>query len=309
MEYKIYKLVFQSAVHFGNGTLESSEYTFSADTLFSALCIEALKQGQEVLDEFVQAVKNGNLCFSDAFPFMGKTCFLPKPMLRINAETASGDSIVKKAFKKLKYIPVEDMEQFIAGKYDVLHAKSLKDLGYHDMKVSVSIRGNEETEPYRVGIYYFNKGNGLYIITGYEKEEDSYLLEDLLQSLSYSGIGGKRNSGYGRFELYAGKMDEALLRMLKEDGDRYILLSCALPAENELEDVLPGARYLLSKRSGFVASDSYAECQMKKKDLFVFCSGSCFCKRFSGDVYDVSASAGTHAVYRYAKPLFLGVKV
>ena len=37
MDYKIYKLKFKTAVHFGNGMLNSSERVLRADTLFSAL--------------------------------------------------------------------------------------------------------------------------------------------------------------------------------------------------------------------------------------------------------------------------------
>ena len=43
MNYKIYKMIFTQGVHFGAHSLEKSEITFQADTLFSALCIEALK--------------------------------------------------------------------------------------------------------------------------------------------------------------------------------------------------------------------------------------------------------------------------
>ena len=80
----------------------------------------------------------------------------------------------------------------------------------------------------------------------------------------------------------------------------------ALPQKDELTQALEGSTYLLAKRSGFVASDTYAEEQRRKRDLYVFVAGSCFKNRFSGDIYDVSAGGG-HAVYRYAKPLFMGV--
>ena len=45
MEYRIYKLEFTTGVHFGTGMLNESVMTFYADQLFSALYIEALKQG------------------------------------------------------------------------------------------------------------------------------------------------------------------------------------------------------------------------------------------------------------------------
>ena len=66
------------------------------------------------------------------------------------------------------------------------------------------------------------------------------------------------------------------------------MLSVALPRDEELECALNGASYQLSKRSGFVASSDYADEWRKKKELFVFVSGSCFEQLFEGDVYDVS---------------------
>ena len=43
MKYLIFKLIFNTAVHFGNGRLDSTGMTFYADTLFSALFKEALE--------------------------------------------------------------------------------------------------------------------------------------------------------------------------------------------------------------------------------------------------------------------------
>lgn len=94
--------------------------------------------------------------------------------------------------------------------------------------------------------------------------------------------------------------------MLYRDTGRSMLLSTALPKNGELEAALDGATYLLERRSGFVASDRYADEWRKKRDLYVFASGSCFVNRFNGDVIDVS-DGGRHSVYRYAKPVFIGI--
>ena len=72
------------------------------------------------------------------------------------------------------------------------------------------------------------------------------------------------------------------------------------------EAALEQAHYLLVKRSGFVASETYAKEQLRKRDLYVMQAGSCFRTRFEGDVYDVS-DGGSHPVYRYAKPLLMEV--
>ena len=309
MNYTVYRLIFDTAVHFGKKTLESAEYTFSADTLFSALCHEALKRGRETFDELLEGAKEGKMLFSDAFPYVGETdtYFLPKPMKRIEAEIEQGNSVVKKAYKKLKYIPAESLEEYLAGRYDVMKGNGIDSLGHFDMKTSASIRGEDNTMPYRVGLYYFNKGNGLYIIFGYCEDKDKELIDGLIDALSYSGLGGERSSGLGRFTPYEKKLPSKLAERMEMAGEQYMTLSAALPRDDELEKAVTDSQYLLIKRSGFIASDTYASQQMRKKDLYVFKSGSCFSSRFEGDVYDVSCGAGSHPVYRYAKPMFIAI--
>ena len=309
MNYIVYKLAFQSAVHFGRLNLEDGEYTCCADTIFSALCQEALQMGTDVSQQFYQYAKTGTLLLSDAFPYMGNTLFLPKPMKHIETEGNKGDSTMKKAYKKLKYIPMDLIGTYLSGKYDGLNVTTanIGKLGYFDMKTAASIRGEEQTTPYRIGTYYYNEGNGIYLIAGVQESKASTLLEELLEHLSFSGIGGKRTSGFGRFVLDSGKLPSNFCKRLENTGTRFMSLSVSLPKENELMSALDGAEYLLCKRSGFVASEQYAPTQMRKRDLYVMKAGSCFNYRFQGDIYDVSLQEGSHPVYRYAKPMFMEV--
>lgn len=60
MKYTIYKLEFQTGVHFGTGALDECTYTFHADQIFSAMYIEALKLGID--QKFYDAVKQEH-CF------------------------------------------------------------------------------------------------------------------------------------------------------------------------------------------------------------------------------------------------------
>lgn len=91
-------------------------------------------------------------------------------------------------------------------------------------------------------------------------------------------------------------------------------LSVALPTEEELPTVIENSRYKMLKRSGFVASTTYIKEEDKKdnsmlyfrkNDLYVFLRFY-FYERLLGDVYDVSNN-GRHSVYRYAKPMLMGV--
>ncbi len=236
---------------------------------------------------------------------MDKQYFLPKPMLYIEPKD-QGNSKVKKQYKKLKYIPVEEISNFLSGDLNPENC-SLEDLGKEYSQVMAAVRREEEDAlPYRVGNYLFNDKCGLYIIAASADEDVMYMLDDLFDSLSYTGIGGKRGSGKGRFELKQGNMDAILESMLGKESDKYMLISSALPTESELEKALKGASYLVQKRSGFVYSESYAEEEMKKRDMYTMQAGSCFNEKFVGDIYDVN-EGGSHPVYRYAKGMFLGV--
>ena len=74
MKYKAYKLKFSTGVHFGKGTLEDTAYAFCADTLFSALCIEAVKDSTERLERLVQTAKAGKMLLSDARTMYQSRC-------------------------------------------------------------------------------------------------------------------------------------------------------------------------------------------------------------------------------------------
>ena len=307
MDYKLYKLQFNSAVHFGKQNLDEGEISCCADTIFSALCQEAVQMGQDTLEYFYKCVKEEKLLLSDAFPYMENTYFIPKPMKRIELSENNGDSVIKKAYKKLKYIPMDSLDTYLQGKFDVMNAHDFNSFGHFEMKTAASIRGEKETTPYRIGTYYYNPGNGLYMIVGYQEEKILEFIEMLLEHLSFSGIGGKRGSGFGRFCLFPGKLSPDFCKRLEGTGEKYMSLSVSLPREEELETALSGAEYLLLKRSGFVSSQRYAPEQMRKKDLYVFKAGSCFSEKFHGDIYDVSDQCGRHPVYRYAKPMWMEV--
>lgn len=305
MNYAVYKLFFPKGVHFGQKTLESAEMTFQADRLFSALCIEAKNKGNDDLSRLISLAKDGKILLSDAFPYSDGEYFLPKPLLRIKHTEQEEDISKRKLYKNLTYIPISALSDYLDGKLNADKISQIK-FGTGDIKVSVHLESGKEAEPYRIGTYTFKENCGLYIIAGYEEKEDLLFIEELLESLSFSGIGGRRSTGLGRFELHSGKLPEETLKRLDGEYPYYMNLSIALPESVEMTKTLENARYLLQKRSGFVASDQYAPEFRRKKDVYAFQSGSCFTKKFTGQLRDVS-NHGNHPVYRYLKPIFMGI--
>ena len=66
MNYFLFKLQFDTAVHFGGGdsalSLYTSEEALRADTLFSTLCHETLVQhGEEALEQLCAQVRQRNV--------------------------------------------------------------------------------------------------------------------------------------------------------------------------------------------------------------------------------------------------------
>lgn len=307
MAAQMVKLTFQAPVHFGGGRLSDGEYTCDAATLFSALFIEALKAG--CADELLAAAKSGDLSISDAFPYIGERLYVPKPMACVSeravSSTESGDSRARKANKALKYIPADKLGDFLGGSFDFVGELEWFNNGasFLRTKVNLTRSTSEDAEPYHVGGYRFAPECGLFFLVN-----GKYDVRPLMEQLSYSGIGGKRSSGYGRFTFEI--REDVPLRLVDESsfGKRAMLLSSALPREDELTDsLLEGARYHLVRKGGFVQSTSHAPTPRKKRGLCLFASGSVFERCFEGDVFDVNATPGAHPVYRYARAMWMEV--
>ncbi|PNZ25820.1 type III-A CRISPR-associated RAMP protein Csm4 [Staphylococcus rostri] len=302
MEIEIFKLQFKSPVHFGHKRLSDGEMTIAADTLFSALFIEALHLGMDT--EWLLR----ELVISDTFPYEGSIYYLPKPLIRV--ESASSGN--HKNFKKLKYVPAYHYKEYIDGKLTDEDAKDLSDIfnvGKYTLHTKVSLfnqmrDANEDSEPYSIGTFSFENNAGLFFIAkGSDKAIDQ--LKRVLLSLQYAGIGGKRSAGYGRFEVLSCQ-NEDIMKLMSNKGETSILLTTAMAKENEIEESCKGARYLLSKRSGFIQSVTYSKNLVKKRDFYSFAAGSAFINKFEGSIFNVGTQ-GNHPVYRYAKPLWLEV--
>ena len=110
----------------------------------------------------------------------------------------------------------------------------------------------------------------------------------------------------GRFKCRVCDIPREMKEQLTKKASMHLLLSTALPEDEELEDILKGATYSLLKRSGFIDSQTYAAQQMRKSDIYVFSAGSCFVNTFKGKVIE-ERNGGTHPIFRYAKAFFMGV--
>lgn len=276
MTKSIIKLKFKGPIHIGKKSLSDSEHEIMADTIFSALCLES---GD--ITRLVEEVQSGNLKLSNAFPYIDHFYYIPKPMIHV--EQSEGDY---KLFKALKYIPVDALQDFLDGELDAALEIDSFLLGSSSIRTQLQVG----EDPFVVGTYTFHENAGLYIVV----EHESDFVFEIFDKLQYSGIGGRRSSGLGRFNYSIEECFDF------PQGNKRILLNTAMAKETELPLALEGAHYLLQKRSGFIHGSRY-----KKQDFYSFQAGSVFENKFTGDLFDVGNDE--HPVYRYGIPMFLEV--
>lgn len=321
MNSLLFKLHFTTAVHFGLPdsalSLTSSQETFCADTLFSALCHTALSLwGTKGVEELCAWAKEGSLLLSDAMPWREDTLYLPKPMARAQS-TVELPAEDRKAMKKLQWLPVEAFDGFarsLAGGPAFEPRRHSARFGTPVEMTRARVCEGEDAVPYAVGTFHFEENCGLYLLAQCENERQSDMLVALLKALGLSGIGGKISSGYGRFVLEDpvrleqphDRQTEWLCKALQGEHSHYLLVSASLPQDGELDRTLAGASFALIRRGGFVQSNTYAAQARKKRTQYFLASGSVLSCRFCGDLYEVG-SGGSHPVYRYGRPVLLGV--
>ncbi|MDO4203407.1 MAG: type III-A CRISPR-associated RAMP protein Csm4 [Selenomonadaceae bacterium] len=335
MSYYLYQLSFSTPVHFGDaamgGKLEQIAPTISADILFSAVCVELVQQDRyDLLDRLTENVQSGEICFSDLFPYqvIGRDVqlFLPRPFLQLDGgkerqiadmQDARQVSAAKKLLKKQAYIRALEISSFMeavaAG--ELYTAESSLHAGTDTMVKRVNTRG-EESMPYYVRTYSFAENTGLYGIAKLPEDwRDTF--QRIMESLGYSGIGGKRSSGYGHFTLHDDIMEllphdndtETRLNLLVDDTEMIINLldrtespwqMCLSVLCPEDAEAVKGGQYQLKKRSGFSEN--------KKHDsIYMVAAGSCFRKRMEGRLLDLSGENDDHPIWRYGKGMYIGL--
>ena len=323
MNYFLAKLKFETAVHFGVSDSALSLYTsddhFRADTLFSALCHTALnRDGAAGLDRLIGLAKEGQLRLSDSMPWRGDDLYLPKPVIAAES-SREVPSDLRKAVKKLAWLPARSMAAFSESLHGGEPYRPEADAGSFGRvteRTFAAVPEEGDAVPYQVGLYQFRENCGLYVLLETESRADGEWVLDLIGLLGLTGIGGKTSAGFGTFSVQqpvrlndaADEQGGWLYAALMRTEGAQLLLTSSLPRDEELDAVLDGATFQLVRRGGFVASDTYAETAQKKKTQVFLAAGAVLPRRFEGDLYEVGCGGG-HPVWRYAKPILLGVSL
>lgn len=324
MTYLLYKLKFPNGIHVGaNSSLELTSTTVSSDVFYSAFYAEYIRIFGEKDRELFQLTENDEFKISDLLPFKEmktETVFyVPKPFVNDIKRKQSNDEneqvVDRKKVKKLSYIPANRLNEYFEFLKTGKNFPEIDDdFGEKELHTKNKVsRIGEDTELYNVEIFRFNKDSGLYFIVQLpEKWQEKF--ENVLESLSLTGIGGKKSAGYGQFirELKTENYKEDAIFLhtnLKKisTSSKYLLLSSYLPQKDEIEKIKNKENgYQLIKRSGFVNSPKYSENPQKRKQVYMISSGAVLNFKPAGRLADLKLH-GNHSIYRMGKPIAIGV--
>ena len=270
------------------------------------------------------------IVFSSLFPYWRTVdddlyFYLPKPLLKLEQEEQRS----AKSFEEIKQLATKLKKQKKSTYIRASQINSLLKYGGSNGQFTVPefaaplVAGRvalreEKPLPYYVGSYVFSEHSGLYFILGVEHEEEFNFIKDLLLSLGYSGIGGKRSSGYGKFKLADDELelfddggvyddDTAIALMLYNEKSKYqMCLAPVCPRVDEIAVVKQGS-YKLIKRGGFIAS-SAAKDNIKRNSIYMLQEGSCFPEKLRGQMLQQTVDGLAHDVYRDGIGMFVGLK-
>lgn len=329
MSYTIYKLKFPSGIHIGDVkyiSLDSTSLTVSSDTFFSAIYAEYVRLFQD--KELFELSNNGEFKVSDLFPFKNEELYLPKPFISIERkkEAETKHTVDRKKVKSLSYLTAHQLTDYLNFLRTGENFPQVDDdFGQKQLYTKNQIsRTGEDTRLYSIEIFKFNEYSGLYFILKC-KDEFTKKFNTVLNSLSYTGIGGKKSSGYGKFIIEKEKIsldkntksDIKSVQFIKssllyddtvvEDNKKYMLLSSYAPQETEVDKIKnDNNTYNLIKRSGFVNSSSYSNEPQKRGQVYMLSSGSVLDFIPQGKLLDLNLH-GNHEIYRLGKPIVMGV--
>ncbi|WDD89755.1 type III-A CRISPR-associated RAMP protein Csm4 [Fusobacterium nucleatum] len=332
MAYLLYKLRFPNGIHIGTAfgnTLEETMIGTYSDTFFSAIYNEYMKIYDD--NELYKISETGDFLVSDLLPFKEKEdrttdFYLPKPFINIERKVIKTETTVdRKKVKAINFIPADKLNEYFSflekgTKFPEIDDNFGKRQLYTKNKVSLN---GEDTKLYNIEVFKFNKNSGLYFIVKLP-EDDKWqeIFENILESLSLTGIGGKKNSGFGQFisedpmffdgtdfDAIESESDAFINRALFTKSKKFLLLSSYSPKIEEIKKIKENDNcYQLIKRSGFVNSSSYSEQAEKRKQVYMLSSGSVLNFKPEGKILDLSLH-GNHSIYRMGKPIVLGVKI
>lgn len=352
-KWKLVRLKFgRSVAHFGElgiGIEETSERVRS-DTLFSAwMSTYAKLFGKDATTDLLQQFNTQPeppFRLSSTFIYRqldGSTVYyLPRPLMFPPNYPVGNDLEFTKAYKSLKYLPLEIWERWYQGDgftksdREELKAKTkgvasgaLSDAGTFDYSEAFKIykvpktavdRTTRATNLYYTGVVQYRwqpnsndsedveSLSGLYFLVHFLNSDLENTFFTVLDFMGGEGIGGERSSGAGQFKIdwSTCELTPHWQQVIEFSGANYHSL-ISLFWTNESTSA---ASYELQERGGWIASPCSDGRQLRRQSVQMFTEGSVFSAIPEGKLADVTPRSFTdHKVYRSGISLSLPIKV
>ena len=313
------RLSFTDRVHFGSlGVgLESVEEVLHSDSLYSALCHAwSARFGSNDLKALIDLFQHDPpFLLSSAFPFLGETFFLPKPML---PPPGFEETVTRlKHGKEVKRTTYLTREQFAAWVHKRTFSfeemdetmRSFQQVFHKDLIPRVALgRKDNRSEIFHVGVLRFARDAGLYFLVRLADEAVLPKLRAALSLLGEMGLGGERTYGLGRFTAQFEHADSSWNFLDEKEGSRLLTLALFCPPASDLDRVDETCSYGLMERKGWIHSP-FTYRQLKRKTVVMFTVGSVFSYPMKGQVLDVTPTGwdveSSHPIYRFGLPFFV----
>lgn len=337
MKYRAYFLEFLTPVHFADnnfgGDLEKASFYCSADTYFSAICSEANLISKEILQSIMEKFEQRKLAISSLFPYYYSAqnddlqLYLPKIYLSVDNLSKIDSYSEQKKYSRLwkqndkeDFIRISEIKNWLQSINDKeVYSIDNPIFAIENTMEKVACRG-QESLPYFVNSYKFNDNAGLYFILGYEDDDDAIIMEKIIESLGYSGIGGKKSSGYGKYKFFRnpkilnGEISKyrdvlILTKMINMDMSvnrgRKLCIAPLLPRKEDVKYISVG-NYKIVKRSGFIY-DQNTHNKKRKNNLYMLAEGSCLMKYLEGMILKEEYEGISYPIYRNGMGMFVGI--
>ena len=207
--FYILPLHFTTPVHFGSagygGGLEMAGMTCPADTLFSALCVEAVRLGGDALAALTAKAERGDIAFSDLLPCRWEAgewqWYLTQAVLSMPVKAERGQTLkeareassFRKKSKKRAFLRASELSLYID---DLRFGENSLEEEPAFASLSVDTITMEARSAYAAGSFSFAEDAGLYVLLRLADEKDLPSVLALFHLLGLSGIGGRARAGW-----------------------------------------------------------------------------------------------------------------
>lgn len=314
--------------HFGDTNLDDTIYTFSSDSLYSALVFSYLHKEHD-LDKknklyqefennlralsslyfgikhddfetfFLPMPKNfmiSQTLFEEDSKFLKKCFFISKGVMDLWNNWGS-DAISKKNIKKIQ----NGLCVVTQNEFEKLNLRLDDKLFFNVVEDKVQLVDEEDNELYKVESFMLNPYLNMFFYFLIDASSYEIIKQSLSQLCISYGLGGDISVGKGSIESF-----EEFEVEFNENDNSFENVLCLGKYVPEVEDLsfLDNSDYSLSSRKGYVFANSH-----KRRDCFCFDEGSVFPKIIDeGTILDVTPeSYNKHRVFKFFKPIKLEI--